>query len=289
MSPKAPRKVSARNAPRIVIVGIGRLGGSLALGLTRAGLPVSVLPRSGDSERRIAKLGLSLAGPEELKNANVCFLAVPDTSVGLTASKLHGRLGPKAAMVHCAGALDLGVFSAEPATFERPRGSFHPLCAVSDPRSELAGHAVAIAASTPKLAALLRRLAKALELEPIEVTEARRAEYHAGAVMAAGLVVALLSSAVQCLVNAGLSEQAALKALVPLTRSALAGAVKQGLKRGLTGPVSRGDLAVVQAHLSALPAEHSAVYRALSLRALQLVADQLPPETRSALERALRT
>ncbi len=71
-------------------------------------------------------------------------------------------------------------------------------------------------------------------------------------------------------------------------RSAIHGIEARGLARGLTGPVPRGDLAVVQAHLAALPADLASLYRALSLRALGLVGERLPPETRNALEKTFK-
>ena len=42
--------------PRVVIVGFGRVGGALALGLQAAQWDVAVLPRSADSVRRAASL-----------------------------------------------------------------------------------------------------------------------------------------------------------------------------------------------------------------------------------------
>ena len=49
---KKPRKVAA--PPRVVIVGFGRVGGAIALGLREAGWDVAVLPRSADSVRKAA-------------------------------------------------------------------------------------------------------------------------------------------------------------------------------------------------------------------------------------------
>ncbi|MFZ5469981.1 MAG: DUF2520 domain-containing protein [Myxococcota bacterium] len=277
-----------KGKPQVVVVGFGRLGGALSLGLKRAGWPVSVFPRSGDSVRRVTKMNLPLADHDALREADLCLLAVPDSAVGWLASTLREEVDPQTALVHLAGALDLTAFGTDPEMLRRPRGSFHPLCAVSDPLADLSGHSVALAASDRALMPSLWRMALALRMKPIEVPEARRAVYHAGAVMSAGLVVALLSAAQECFAEAGIDEDTALLALLPLLRSALQGVEERGLARGLTGPVARGDLAVVQAHLAALPAELASIYRSLSLRALQLVRDQLPAETRNALERALR-
>ena len=117
--------------------------------------------------------------------------------------------------------------------------------------------------------------------------------YHAGAVMSAGLMVALGSAAVAALAEAGVDE--AHRRWRRCSRSwpsALAGnAIEaRGLVRGLTGPVVRGDVAVVQAlHLDRAargPLGH--LPRAVAALT-QLVREALPAETRHALDRLLHS
>lgn len=281
-------RTGGRKRPPIVVVGFGRLGGAIALGLQRARWPVTVFPRSGESVRRTVAFGLRLADQESISQAAAVILAVPDSAVAQLARTLKGDLGPDTALIHCAGALDLSVFGAEPDMQRRPRGSFHPLVAVSDPTDPLGDHAVALSASSRELLQLLNRMAVDLELAPIEVPEAQRTAYHAGAVMAAGGLVSLASAAIDAFGEAGITPDAAAQALLPLMRSALRGLQARGLQRGLTGPVARGDLSVVEAHLNALPAELAELYRQLSLRALKVAGTRLPQETRVAMEKLLR-
>lgn len=273
--------------PTVVIVGFGRLGGALALRLKQAGWPVSVLPRSTDAVKRAFQFGLRLADHDDLTAADLCVLAVPDAAVPPLAQRIEEDLGKDTALVHCAGALDLNALAQSPSTQRRLRGSFHPLVAISDPRDLLEGHSVAVATSDRTLMPLLWRMALALRLKPIEVPEARRAAYHAGAVLSAGLVVGLLDAAVAAIAEAGINPDDGLQALLPLTRSALRGVEQRGLAKGLTGPLARGDVDVVKAHLAALPPPLASLYRQLSRRALALVADRMPQETRFALERLL--
>jgi predicted short-subunit dehydrogenase-like oxidoreductase (DUF2520 family) len=289
---KKARKTRARKAaparrpatPRVVIVGFGRVGGALALGLKDAGYDVTVLPRAADSVRKAASLKVFLADHDDLRAAHLCILAVPDAAVGPAVELVEEDLGPQTALVHCSGALPLTVFAH--ARTKRPVGSFHPLAAISDLKDPLGGHAVALAATDRALHAQLAQLAEALQMTPIEVPETGRAAYHAGAVLSAGLAVALIDGAVSALQEAGLDREVALKALLPLSQSALRGIGARGLERGLTGPVVRGDVSVVQAHLEALPPELGSLYRLLSRRALRLT-PALPPETKLALERLL--
>jgi len=269
---------------RILVVGGGRLGGALALSLSARRWPVRVLSRSEEARRRVLALGLKPATPHDLEQARVALLCVPDKAVPEVARELARTLGRGAALVHCAGALPLKALGAPRG---RPLGSFHPLCAVSDPRDSLAGHAAAISTRSPALKAVLRRMAEDLELQVLEVPEARRAAYHAGAVLSAGAVVALLSVAVEALGHAGIPESEALTALLPLTRSSLRGVEARGLVRGLTGPLVRGDANVVAAHLAALPPEVAQVYRLLSQRALRLAGPRLTPEAQADLTKLL--
>jgi len=227
---------------------------------------------------------VTLADHEALHQAAVCVLAVPDGAVAQAAELVEEDLGPTSALVHLSGALSLAVFAQ--AKGARPYGSFHPLVAVSDPHDELKGHAVALAATSRSLTLTLERMAAALDLKPIEVPETGRPAYHAGAVMGAGLLASLADAAVAALEHAGLDRLTALEALLPLMRSALRAIELRGLEKGLTGPVVRGDVGVVQSHLEALPPELGSIYRLLSRRALRL-STTLPPETRLALERLL--
>lgn len=283
--PPLPRRGEGRGeGPSVVVVGFGRIGGALCLGLKAAGWNVSTLPRSADSVRRAAANRVTLADHDDLSAAKLCILAVPDAAVHAAMELVEEDLNPSAALVHCSGALPLSVFAG--GKTKHAYGSFHPLAAVSDARDSLEGHTVALASTTKELHALLVKLATALKMTPLEVPETGRAAYHAGAVLSAGLVVSLMDAAISALAEAGVTRDAALKALLPLSKSALRGVEARGLEKGLTGPVVRGDVSVVQAHLESLPPELGSVYRLLSRRALRLT-PALPPETRLALERLL--
>lgn len=280
-TPKAAWQTRSRLRRPVVIVGFGRLGGALAHGLAAARWPVAVFPRSDASVKRAAELGFKLADHEALQQAALCIFAVPDGAIAETARSLLEDLGAHTALVHCAGAMTLEVFEGI-GSKERPRGSFHPLAAVSSPQDPLEGHTVAVSTTSASLLALLRQMAKDLRLSPLEVPEGARAAYHAGAVLAAGSVVSLLSAATEAFQVAGIPEARALTALLPLARSALRGAEQRGIAAALTGPVVRGDVEVVRRHLEALPPEARDIYRDLSYRAFVLVQERLSGAVRAA-------
>ncbi|WP_342381668.1 DUF2520 domain-containing protein [Myxococcus stipitatus] len=271
--------------PSVVIIGAGRLGGALGLALKMKGWPVKLVSRGEEGRRRAKDLGLKALTADEPWQADVVLLCVPDAEVPRLAEELASTLPRTTALVHTAGALPLSALGPPRG---RALGSFHPLCAVSSPRDSLAGHTVSISTRSRPLRDVLRRMAADVRLDVLEVPEGRRAAYHAGAVMSAGLMVALADAAVAALEAAGIAREDALPALLPLMRSALRGVEARGLSGGLTGPIVRGDGDVVGAHLDALPDDVAPIYRLLSQRALKLASERLSPEARAALEARLR-
>ena len=93
--------------------------------------------------------------------------------------------------------------------------------------------------------------------------------------------------------QAGIERQAALQAIGPLCRASLENALRVGPEAALTGPVARGDVATVAAHLEALegaPPAVEALYRAAGRCLLDLARQRgLPEGSISALDVMLHT
>ncbi len=263
--------------PRVLVVGVGRLGSAVAVQLRQAGWPVTVRTQSPAGRRQAKRLALTEADAGAMSRAELCLLTVPDAAVAPVARAVAPQLGRSTALVHCAGALTLEVL--QPAAAGRPTGSFHPLVSVTGPQTRLEGHSVAIATRSRVLAPVLGRLAEGLGLRALRVPEDGRAAYHAGAALAASGLVSLLDAAVAAWHAAGVPEREAMVALVALMRSALDGAEARGTVAALTGPVVRGDAEVVQAHVRALPPDVLPIYLALQQRVLAHAAARLPHPT----------
>lgn len=227
--------MAARRPMNVVIFGRGRLGGSLFRALRRSGHRVRLAP------------GQSRLGTSDL---DAVLLCVPDRAVATTTLRL-ARPGIRVAVVaHCAGALDLGPLEPLRA-LGSDVGSLHPLQAVPSRTTLLDGHA-AIEASSPVAARILTQLARDAGLKPFRLAGSDRALYHAAAALASNGLVAVFARASALLSACGVSEGIGHAALVTLLQSALAGIAREGLPRGLTGPIARGDVATVQRHLGAI-------------------------------------
>ncbi len=95
-------------------------------------------------------------------------------------------------------------------------------------------------------------LVERLEGRPLYVRPDAFALYHAGAVVAGNGMFAILEAAGQMLEQAGIPRATALEALAPLVHASLANALRPDAPDRMTGPVARGDIPTVRAHLDTL-------------------------------------
>ena len=218
------------------------------------------------------------------------LLAVPDTAVPETAARLPDHPAPGSAAVHTSGLLPLtALASAQAAGWEA--GAFHPLRPFPGPQPPEAFHGITfgVDASTPALLEHLRTLAARLGGVARSVSDAQRPLYHAAAVLGSNDVVALAAAASETLEQIGWSRPDALAALLPLLRGAVESLAADGLPAALTGPVRRGDVQAVRAHLLALRGSAREVaYRILGLAALRLAREAgLNEEAAEQIQEAL--
>jgi len=242
--------------PRLGIIGAGHVGLVLGRAFAAAGWPV-VAVASRDPERR-ARFQAAVPGarayPEAtpvLDDVEIAFLTVPDDAIATVAAGL--RLYAGQGLVHTSGLVPAAVL-APALSAGTLAASFHPLVAFAREDEALAalpGATVALEGDEP-LVSLLAELATAIGAQPVRVPAGAKAAYHAAAVMAAGAEIALLDAIVSLGRGAGLDEAASLAVYLPLVRQALAGAETLGVRAALTGPLVRGDVGTVRAHLEAL-------------------------------------
>ncbi len=282
--------------PVIGIVGAGAVGTALGVALTRAGWPIHAVA-SRDTGRRERFRGLvdGVRGFAEaqalVEEVELVIVAVPDDAIAALAGGL--RLYSGQAMVHTSGALGAEVLAPAQAAGTQI-GSFHPLVAFADTEravAALAGATVAIEGDE-QLVSLLADMADAIGARPVRLPPGSKAAYHAAAVLAAGGFVALLDAIAELGRVAGLDEAAALSIYGPLIESTLGNARALGVAGALTGPLARGDVGTLRAHLAALEAHAPAalaLYRVLAEREVALAVDRgsLAPERAADLRDAL--
>lgn len=269
-------------SPRIGFVDAGRLGGSLAVAIRRAGYPVAAVSRR--DPRRAAELadriGEEVLGTDERQRvvdaADVVFLTTTDDRIGTLASSLRFR--PGQTVVHCSGATPVAAL-ASALSAGATTGGFHPLQTFPDEHGadRLRGVTFGVESADPATRTWLERLAAELGGAHVAVDETSRPLYHASAVMTGPLMAALAGLACELWVGLGRDREAGLRALAPLMESTIEHVTAMGLPDALTGPFARGDIAPVRSHLEALRSfwpETMHAYAALALAQLPIAAER---------------
>jgi predicted short-subunit dehydrogenase-like oxidoreductase (DUF2520 family) len=183
-------------------------------------------------------------------DAELVLLCVPDRAI----PEVAAGTAPGPWVAHVSGATPLVALDPHERRF-----SMHPLQTFTLDRGpeQLDGAWAAVTAETDAARRLGHSLAETLGLRPFDLDDAARTVYHAGAAIASNYLVTLYRAASRLFEDAGAPPEA----LVPL----MARTIENGFQ--LTGPISRGDWAVVEAHLDALHDAHpelEPMYRVLA-------------------------
>jgi predicted short-subunit dehydrogenase-like oxidoreductase (DUF2520 family) len=211
----------------INVIGHGRVGTALAA--------------------RLEQRGVALRQDAELVLLCVPDSAIPDVAQGLSLG--HGRW-----VAHVSGATPLAALDPHVRRF-----GMHPLQTFTLARGaeQLDGAWAAVVAESDDARDRGVWLAGTLGLRPFPLADEARPAYHAGAAIASNYLVTLHRAASRLFEAAGAPPEA----LVPLmTRT-----IENNFE--LTGPISRGDWATVQAHVRAIHDEApdlEAMYRVLA-------------------------
>ncbi len=280
----------------LTIVGPGRMGLALGGALSQAGAldGLTYLGRSAEPPPHPifdGVAGYAMGYGPVSEETTVLVLAVPDDTLHEVANEV-ARVGPArggCVVLHLSGALSTDVLTPLHVAGYTV-GSLHPLQTVADPWSgadRLRGCAYAIAGEPGALTAA-RRLVSALGGRPLVIPPALRPLYHAAAVFASNYVLAAAAAVARTLAEAGISEEDAVAAALPLMRGTMDNVEQLGLGAALTGPVVRGDVDTVRLHLSRLSPEERRLYSALGLETVRLArAVGLDPAQADALETLL--
>jgi predicted short-subunit dehydrogenase-like oxidoreductase (DUF2520 family) len=253
LSTDAAPAAEGPSIPPIAVIGLGRVGRSLAAAAERVGISTRLAGRD--------------AIVDACRRSEVAVLCVPDAEISAACEVVARGVPPLRFVGHTSGATTLGALG--PA---RERGaevfSLHPLQTIPDPDTDLAGAPSAVAGSTDSAIALARSLSVRVGMRPFEVPEEHRAAYHAAAAMSSNLLVALEESAADLLERAGVDSPSR-ELLAPLVVRTVANWATRG-PEALTGPIARGDSETIDRHLEALQEvapELIPVYESLTERA----------------------
>jgi predicted short-subunit dehydrogenase-like oxidoreductase (DUF2520 family) len=260
----------------LALIGPGRAGTTIALALRAIGWTVTAVARRAPDAQSTATATAALAScaapvSDAARGAELVLVATPDRDIEDTIAAAGPAIAPGALIVHLAGSRGLDVFDDLRATRTDVRvGALHPLQSFPNTTvglDRLPGSWAAVAGDPA-----VSELARSLGLRTFGLADADRVRYHTAAVVASNHLVSLLGQVERLAASCGVPFDA----FGPLVVACVENAFALGPADALTGPVARGDLSTVEAHLRALdPAEREA-YRALAREAARLTGHRDP-------------
>ena len=288
---------------RIAIIGAGKVGTALAELFARHGHQVWLAGRSGAKlEENLAAGGadptsINLVDSEQAVSlADLALITVADDAIVATCEALVDHLPQTAVLAHCSG-----VLNSQALAVAAERGlrvcSLHPLNTFPSLHSarELfadPGHGTYLYSEGDfEGLQLASRVFENCGFNIITIKPEQKVLYHAACVFACNYLTVLMDLSLRSAESAGLDRATFWQSVQPLITSTLRNHDPLTSGKSLSGPIARGDMRTVQAHLSALQAQPELrnSYVLLGLQALKLAREngQLSDAQISVIEEIL--
>jgi predicted short-subunit dehydrogenase-like oxidoreductase (DUF2520 family) len=249
----------------IGIVGLGRVGLSMTLGIQEAGYTLTALLDRNQRklDNTIAMLdprkGKPGTEPDHLGSCGLIIIAVQDSEIASVAGMLSSgnRLNPGAVIVHTCGARSVDVLQSCQQKGAHI-GVMHPIR--SFPGSDI-GHVSLNGCwfgvrGDQESVDVTTRLAADLNGRAIEIDESRYMSCHLSFVLSSSYIMALEMTALQLLIDSGIPRTEARDIVTSLTESARANMTVDTPEQVLSGPLIRNDTETIRAHLDVIGRQH---------------------------------
>jgi len=271
---------------KISIIGVGRVGGALAIALSRVGFEIeNLIVRNGETAKRIFEIiepKPQISALNELSkiSSEIVFITTQDVEIEAVAEKFAGKINKsKPVVFHTSGSLSSEILKPLREIGCRT-GSIHPLVSLSDAvlGAERFANAYFCIEGERKAVVTAREIVAALGGKAFSIEMKYKTLYHASAVTACGHLVALIDAAIEMLSKCGLSENQAQETLLPLIKSTVENLEVQTTTEALTGTFARADVKTFEKHLAALDEsvspEAKEIYLQLGARSAHLAERQ---------------
>ncbi|MBK9249382.1 MAG: DUF2520 domain-containing protein [Ignavibacteria bacterium] len=260
------------------IIGLGRLGGTLAQALKPLWGVTHSAVNSEEYERLTVICNRVYSSIEAIEELPECIIiTVPDSQIESVAQSVASRFGAQLEgrwVLHCSGALGVDVLDSCRIAGART-ASAHPFQTFATSSIDaLRGIAWGIDCM-PEDENFLQQLIKSLGGHPVVLTEdtrKKKAIYHATAVVASNFITILIAAAKEFADVAGIDSRLFLEPIIRQTVENSLNIFDSHTPLPLTGPIARGDSTTIRLHREALTnyPDLSKLYLLLSKAALEI-------------------
>jgi len=267
----------------VSIIGIGRVGGALALALDGKNYKIEnlVARTTGNAEKvsRFLQSKPKISNLESLNeiNSEIVFITTQDSEISKVAEILKSKVSENSIIFHTSGALSSEVLNN---LTENAVGSIHPLVSISDAflGEKRFADAFFCVEGDEKAVEFAEKIVSDLDGKSFAIESKYKTLYHAAAVTACGHLVATIDAALEMMEKCGLEQAEAQKILLPLIKSTVENLETQNTAEALTGTFARADAETFEKHRATieenLSAEILEIYLLLGLRSLKLAERQ---------------
>jgi len=271
---------------KISIIGVGRVGGALAIALSRKDFVIeNLIVRNDGTAKKISEIiepKPQILSSENLSeiSSEIVFIAAQDFEIENAAKSLAEKLkNSKPIVFHTSGSLSSEVLKPLKEIGCRV-GSIHPLVSLSDAvlGAERFKDVYFCLEGDAEAVKTAQTIVADLGGKPFSIETKHKILYHASAVTACGHLVALIDVAVEMLEKCGLDSHQAKETLLPLIKSTVENLEVQTTAEALTGTFARADVKTFEKHLAALDEnvsdEAREIYLQLGARSAHLAKGQ---------------
>lgn len=271
----------------IGVIGAGRLGCALGIGLKSLGFQINGIYSKSDESHQYLTTKLNITSQNDLyftiKESDIIFITVPDMEIAnivISISTLfkEQEIIQKKHFFHCSGFLsskELDPLKALGAS----TGSLHPLQTFAnkeDGWKSLFGICFAFDGGCQSKE-IAEYIANRFEGQMFLVDEAQKTLYHVAACMVSNYCITLCAAASKILNSISLENKISPTAFIPLLERTVENIKILGASNALTGPILRGDYTTVNAHIQELDKkmpEMAEIYKSLGRCTLKIVKER---------------
>jgi predicted short-subunit dehydrogenase-like oxidoreductase (DUF2520 family) len=245
---------------KVAIIGAGSVGTAMGYLLKHRGYPViGAASRTTES----AKKAVEFIGEGEAttdlkaiaKKSEIVFITTPDGVIEEVCRKLalENGFNPGTVVLHMSGALSSEILKSAKAVGANV-ASLHPLQSFANVKEAVKNLPGSYFCMEGDKAALpvAREIVSVLNGKELTLKVDKKPLYHAGAAVASNFLVATVEFGLELLEAAGIDRQDSLDSLMPLIKGTINNIENLGIPSALTGPISRGDIGVIEDHLKTI-------------------------------------
>lgn len=242
--------------PVIGILGLGHVGQVLFQVLRARGYPVCAVYNRTSDTAQLVVYGTDVqvvTSPTELVQlCELVILCVTDDAIAHVADEMCDVDWSGKALVHVSGAKSVDVLQSVRFVGAMV-GSLHPALPFADVTKaiqQIIGATFAIESSHEVLRAWLVDMVTALHGHVLEIPVGKKAQYHLALVIASNYMVSLYAIAEDLLREFSQDDEANHQALDTLVTATVENLSQYHTPSALTGPLVRGDVKTLDAHLN---------------------------------------